>query len=53
MDGIQKTVCEGLKHLANKVEEGFYGINDDAFQEKTNREVFLDDLDDEVTGKMD
>lgn len=51
MDGIQKTVHEGLKHLANKVAEGLYGEDDDAFQDNVARKAFLEDLEDEVTGK--
>ena len=53
MDGIQKTVNSGLIYLANKVADGAYGEDDDAFQNDTDREAFLEDLEDEVVGKMD
>ncbi len=29
MDGEQKTVCERLRELAQKVEDGFYGTDDE------------------------
>lgn len=53
MDGIQKTVSLGLTYLANKVREGAYGDDDEAFQDDTVRAAFLEDLQDEVIGKMD
>ena len=53
MSGIQTTVSKGLRYLANKVEDGFYGEGDNAFQDETTREAFLEDIDDYVTGKMD
>lgn len=53
MDGIQKAVSLGLKYLANNVVEGRYGKDDDAFQDIAEREAFLEDLEDEVIGKMD
>ena len=52
MDGIQKTVYDGLKYLANKVAEGSYGEGDNIFQH-TARDAFLEDLEDEVIGKME
>ena len=60
MDGIQKTVNLGLIYLATKVADGFYGEDDEALQQDdsasegcSNRDAFLDDLQDEVIGKMD
>lgn len=53
ISGIQKTVVEGLRYLANKVAEGFYGEGDDAFQDDLGREAFMEDFEDEVIGKMD
>ena len=52
MDGIQKTVHDGLAHLADKVRSGLYGKDDDAFQDDTARDAFLEDLQDEVEGKV-
>lgn len=52
MDGIQKTVRLGLKYLATKVADGAYGEDDDAFQDDAVVEAFLEDLQDEVLGKM-
>lgn len=48
--GIQKTVSDGLRYLANKVEEGAYGTDDEAFQNDYDREAFMADLE-EVIGK--
>lgn len=45
MDGIQKTVCEGLNYLANCVKDDRYGKDDDF-----DRDSFLDDLQDQVVG---
>ena len=53
MDGIQKTVSLGLQYLANKVAEGAYGNDDEAFENDLVREAFLEDLQDEVLDKMD
>ena len=55
MDGCQKTVYEGLLFLANKVKDGDYGIDDEAFhgEEDCDGLAFLDDMCDHVTGKMD
>ncbi len=53
MDGIQKTVHNGLKHLATKVAEGRYGEGDDAFQHVLDEAAFLEDLQDEVIGQME
>lgn len=52
MDGIQKTVVLGLRYLAQKVEDGAYGIDDDAFDDGSDQ-AFLDDLSDNVTDKME
>ena len=52
MDGIQKTVCLGLRNLARKVEEGLYGQGDD-FSDEDSQQAFLDDLHDEVIDKME
>ena len=52
MDGIQKTVHDGLICLANKVAAGVYGEDDDAFQD-VKRKAFYDDLMDEVENKLD
>ena len=57
MDGIQKTVCLGLRYLAQRVEDGAYGHNDEAFDdgggEGSEAQAFLDDLTDEVISKME
>ena len=55
MDGIQKTVAEGLRYLTNKVEEGLYGEGDNAFQgdDDSQAEAFLSDLHDYVIDKME
>jgi hypothetical protein len=53
MDGIQKTVHEGLKYLATKVAEGAYGQDDEAFQDEIVAQAFLDDMHDEVLDKME
>ena len=52
MTGIQKTVAEGLRYLAHKVEEGAYGEGDDAFADDS-RDAFLEDLQDEVIMKTE
>ena len=53
MSGIQQTVVEGLRYLATKVSEGFYGEGDEAFQDNTSYSAFMEDLEDEVIGKME
>lgn len=53
MDGIQKTVSDGLRYLATKVAEGAYGEDDEAFQDEDIVEAFLEDLSDNVTDKLD
>ncbi len=53
MNGIQKTVAGGLRYLANKVEEGFYGVGDDCCQDTDTMGAFEEDLQDEVMGKTD
>lgn len=60
MNGIQKTVYDGLQYLATKIADGFYGEGDEALQQDddasagcSNRDAFLDDLQDEVIDKMD
>ena len=53
MGRIQETVRQGLTYLAGKVSEGAYGDGDDAFQDDSVREAFLEDLQDEVIGKLD
>ena len=52
MDGIQKTVSEGLRYLATKVADGAYGDDDEAFQDEIVEKAFLEDLEDNVIGKM-
>ena len=52
MDGIQKTVCEGLRHLANKVEESTYGKDDNAFQSDEEHDAFFNDFVKEVEDYM-
>jgi len=51
MNGIQQTVVEGLRYLATKTAEGFYGVGDEAFQDDASREAFIEDLEDEVVDK--
>lgn len=55
MDGIQKTVVLGLRELANKVEQGDYGIDDNAFHGEDDElgQSFLDDMTDLVISKME
>ena len=53
MEGIQKTVHSGLLYLATKVAEEAYGKDDEAFENATSEEAFLEDLQDEVIGKME
>lgn len=53
MGGIQETVSKGLSYLATKVAEGAYGESDDAFQDDSQKDAFLEDLEDEVLGKLD
>lgn len=53
MDGIQKTVSNGLRYLATKVADGAYGEGDDAFRDEDIAEAFLSDLHDEVLDKME
>ncbi len=56
MDGIQKSVALGLKYLAQKVEDGAYGKDDNAFDDDENggyAQAFLNDLHDEVIDKME
>ena len=57
MDGTQKTVCLGLRYLAQKVEDGAYGIDDNAFDDDGGEggvaQTFLDDLHDEIIDKME
>lgn len=54
MDGIQKTVCLGLRLMADKVEAGEYGIDDAAFQGEDDCDglAFLADMCDEVTDNI-
>lgn len=52
-DGIQETVRLGLLGLAERVADGLYGDSDNAFQGDDERDEFLNDLQDEVIGKMD
>lgn len=52
MDGIQKTVHEGLLHIAERVENGDFGEDDDAFQDDEIAQGFLNDLHDYVLDKM-
>ena len=53
MDGIQKTVNEGLVYLATKVHDGAYGKGDEAFQDEDAAQAFLDDMHDNVIDKME
>lgn len=53
MDGIQKTVSQGLRYMANKVEEGAYGEGDDAFEDELAKDAFLEDLEDNVISKTE
>ena len=53
MDGIQKTVYEGLRYLATNVADGAYGEDDDAFQDEDLAQAFLNDMHDEVLDKME
>ncbi len=55
MDGIQKTVALGLREMAQRVEDGKYGIDDDAFtgDEDCDSLEFLNDMHDEVIDKME
>jgi len=52
MDGIQLTVYEGLRFLANRVKDGHYGKDDHAFEDDS-RAVFIEDVNDEVLDKME
>ena len=54
MNGIQKTVYLGLLTMAEKVKNGDYGVDDDAFggDEDCDGLAFLSDMCDEVTDKM-
>lgn len=53
MSGIQQTVSNGLKYLATKVANGAYGEGDEAFQDDSQKDAFLEDLEDEVLGKLE
>lgn len=55
MEGIQKSVALGLRELADKVEAGDYGIDDEAFGglEDCEGEKFLRDLTDLAVDKME
>lgn len=57
MDGIQKTICLGLRYLAQKVEDGAYGIDDNAFDDDNDAggaaQAFLDDMHDNIIDKME
>ncbi len=53
MDGIQKTVNDGLRYLATKVAEGAYGEGDEAFQDDDLAQAFLNDIHDHVLDPMD
>ena len=56
MNGIQKTVCLGLRHLADEVEKGVYGTGDDAFDNDDGEggvaEKFLHDIHDHILDNM-
>ena len=52
MDGIQETVYLGLTYLARQVASGIYGDGDEAFQSDVDSKVFLEDLQDQIIGKM-
>lgn len=56
MDGLQKTVHEGLMFLASQVKDGRYGIDDLAFNDDNGEggvaQCFLDDMHDHVIDKM-
>ena len=53
MNGIQKTVSDGLRYLSTKVADGAYGEGDEAFQDEDVAQAFLDDMHDEVLDKME
>ena len=55
MDGVQKTVYLGLLLMADKVKDGDYGVDDEAFRgdEDCDGLQFLADMCDEVTGRME
>ena len=54
MDGIQKTMYDGLIAMADKIEAGVYGIGDDCCQgdDDCDGNKFCSDMCDEVMGKM-
>lgn len=47
--GIQKSIVDGLRYLATRVEEGYYGEGDEAFVEDLEVEAFEEDLEEYVT----
>jgi len=57
MNGIQKTVHDGLRYLARQVAEGHYGEGDNAFDESDRkaffRKAFLEDLKEQVIDKTE
>lgn len=54
MDGIQKSVHDGLLRLAEKVKNGKYGLGDDTFAGEDDElgQSFLSDMHDEVIDYM-
>lgn len=52
-NGIQETVRLGLIQLAENVNAGKYGENDDAFDDEEDAQKFLNDMHDEVLDKME
>jgi len=46
MNGLQKTICERLKDLVRKVEEGQYGEGDDLAEDALEEDIeaITDDL---------
>ncbi len=53
ISGIQKTVNNGLRYLAEKVADGAYGEGDEAFQDEDVAQAFLNDIHDNVLDKME
>lgn len=53
MDGIQKTVAMGLRFLADKVELGRYGTDDNIFNDDASWDAFINDVQDDVFDKME
>lgn len=52
MEGIQKIVVLELRKLANQIEEGNYGTDDNAFLDPDDLNGFLQDIEDDIIGKI-